>query len=52
MVKEKRETIEVEVEGRALTLSNQAKVLYPAAGFTMGRWSTTTGASLRCWCRI
>src|SRR4051812_2824013 len=32
----KRETIEVEVEGRALTLSNLAKVLYPAAGFTKG----------------
>ncbi len=32
----KRETIEIEVDGRALTLSNQAKVLYPAAGFTKG----------------
>ena len=33
----KRETIEVEVEGRALTLSNQAKVLYPEAQFTKGQ---------------
>ncbi len=33
----KREVIEVEVEGRALTLSNQAKVLYPEAGFTKGQ---------------
>jgi bifunctional non-homologous end joining protein LigD len=33
----KRETLEVEVEGRALTLSNQAKVLYPEAGFTKGQ---------------
>jgi len=33
----KRETIEVEVEGRTLTLSNQAKVLYPEAGFTKGQ---------------
>jgi bifunctional non-homologous end joining protein LigD len=32
----KRETIDVEVDGRALTLSNQKKVLYPAAGFTKG----------------
>lgn len=27
----------VEVDGRALTLSNQAKVLYPEAGFTKGQ---------------
>ncbi len=33
----KRETLEVEVEGRPLTLSNQAKVLYPEAGFTKGQ---------------
>jgi bifunctional non-homologous end joining protein LigD len=33
----KRETIEVEVEGKQLTLSNQAKVLYPQAGFTKGQ---------------
>ena len=33
----KRETIEVEIEGRTLTLSNQAKVLYPEAGFTKGQ---------------
>jgi bifunctional non-homologous end joining protein LigD len=33
----KRETVEVEVEGRALTLSNQAKVLYPGSGFTKGQ---------------
>ena len=33
----RRETIEVEVEGRPLTLSNQAKVLYPEAGFTKGQ---------------
>jgi bifunctional non-homologous end joining protein LigD len=33
----KRETIDVEVEGRTLTLSNQAKVLYPEAGFTKGQ---------------
>jgi bifunctional non-homologous end joining protein LigD len=30
----KRETTAVEVEGRALTLSNLSKVLYPQAGFT------------------
>ena len=35
--KPKRETLEVEVEGRALTLSNQAKVLYREAGFTKGQ---------------
>jgi bifunctional non-homologous end joining protein LigD len=29
-----RETTTVDVEGRALTLSNLSKVLYPAAGFT------------------
>jgi bifunctional non-homologous end joining protein LigD len=33
---EKRETVAVEVDGRHLTLSNLAKVLYPAAGFTKG----------------
>lgn len=33
----KRETLEVEIEGRPLTLSNQAKVLYPEAGFTKGQ---------------
>ena len=33
----KREVLEVEVEGKALTLSNQAKVLYPEAGFTKGQ---------------
>src|SRR3954469_11039615 len=33
---EKRETIDVEIEGRTLTLSNQAKVLYPQTGFTKG----------------
>ena len=33
----KRETLEVEVDGRTLTLSNQAKVLYPEAGFTKGQ---------------
>ena len=27
-------TVEVEVEGRALRLSNLEKVLYPATGFT------------------
>lgn len=32
----KRETVEVEVDGRDLTLSNLAKVLYPEAGFTKG----------------
>ncbi len=31
-----RTTVEVEVEGRRLTLSNLEKVLYPAAGFTKG----------------
>jgi bifunctional non-homologous end joining protein LigD len=35
-VAEKRETITVEVEGRHLTLSNLAKVLYPEAGFAKG----------------
>ncbi len=35
--KPKRETIEAEIEGRALTLSNQSKVLYPEAGFTKGQ---------------
>ncbi len=35
--KKKRETIEVDVEGRTLTLSNQSKVLYPAAAFTKGQ---------------
>jgi bifunctional non-homologous end joining protein LigD len=33
----KRETEEVEIEGRTLTLSNLSKVLYPAAGFTKGQ---------------
>jgi bifunctional non-homologous end joining protein LigD len=33
----KRETVEVEVEGRALTLSNRAKVLYPEVSFTKGQ---------------
>jgi bifunctional non-homologous end joining protein LigD len=33
---EKRETVTVDVDGRHLTLSNLAKVLYPAAGFTKG----------------
>lgn len=35
--KAKRETVDVEIDGRALTLSNQAKVLYPEAGFTKGQ---------------
>lgn len=35
--KPKRETIDVEIEGRTLTLSNQSKVLYPEAGFTKGQ---------------
>jgi bifunctional non-homologous end joining protein LigD len=30
----KRETIEVQVEGKTLILSNQSKVLYPATGFS------------------
>lgn len=33
----KRETSEIELEGRALTLSNQAKVLYPQVPFTKGQ---------------
>jgi bifunctional non-homologous end joining protein LigD len=33
---EKKETITVEVDGRHLTLSNLAKVLYPDDGFTKG----------------
>jgi bifunctional non-homologous end joining protein LigD len=33
---EKRETVTVDVEGRHLTLSNLAKVLYPDAGFAKG----------------
>jgi bifunctional non-homologous end joining protein LigD len=33
----KKETVEIEVEGRALTLSNQAKVLYPEVPFTKGQ---------------
>jgi bifunctional non-homologous end joining protein LigD len=32
-----RETVEVEIEGRTLSLSNLAKVLYPQAGFTKGQ---------------
>lgn len=33
----KRTTINVELDGRTLTLSNQEKVLYPRAGFTKGQ---------------
>lgn len=32
-----RETVEVEIEGRRLSLSNLEKVLYPKAGFTKGQ---------------
>lgn len=37
MAATKRETTELELEGRTLTLSNQSKVLYPEAGFTKGQ---------------
>jgi bifunctional non-homologous end joining protein LigD len=35
-VVEKKETVTVDVDGRHLTLSNLAKVLYPEAGFSKG----------------
>jgi bifunctional non-homologous end joining protein LigD len=35
--KHARETLDVEIDGRTLTLSNQAKVLYPQTGFTKGQ---------------
>ena len=36
VVREPRERVETEVDGRALSLSNLDKVLYPATGFTKG----------------
>jgi hypothetical protein len=44
--------VEIEVAGKKVMVSNLDKVLYPAAGFTNGRSSTTTFASRRCYCRI
>ncbi|MGI8802352.1 MAG: DNA ligase D [Solirubrobacteraceae bacterium] len=37
IVKETPTTVEVEVDGRRLRLSNRSKVLYPARGFTKGQ---------------